>query len=101
MAKPGVVDEDLDVEPERLDLGRQLLARGRLTEVAGDGLGADPVVGFELLGELVEPVLAPRDEHETVAAGGELAGDLGADSGGGAGDEGGGVLGRIGSGTGS
>ena len=86
-----VVDEDLDLEPERLDLGRQLLARGRLTEVAGDGLGANPVVGFEILGELVEPVLAPRDEHEIVAARGQFTGELGADPGGGAGDEGSGA----------
>ena len=37
-------------------------------EVAGDRLGADPVLGGELAGELVEPLLAARDEHDVVTA---------------------------------
>ena len=45
---------------------------------------------MELLGELLEPGLVAGDEHEVVAAGGELAGEGGADAGGRAGDESGG-----------
>ena len=87
VAKPGVVDEDLDVEPELGDLRRAVGPRSRLGEVAGDRLDADAVLVGQLVGELVEARLAARDKHEPVAADGELARDRGADPGGGAGDE--------------
>jgi hypothetical protein len=41
----------------------------------------------QLVGERVEPVLAPRHENEVVAAGGQLVRDRAADTGGRAGDE--------------
>src|SRR5205085_2129952 len=54
---------------------------------------ADLVLAVELLGQRVEPVLAPRDEDAAVAAGGEGAGDRGADPARGAGDDGDAALG--------
>jgi hypothetical protein len=46
------------------------------------------VLAVEFLGEGAEPVLAARDEDAAVAAGGEGAGDRGADPARGAGDDG-------------
>ena len=73
-AEAGVVDEVIDLDPELLDLGRQL---GRL----GDEIALDHVCrGGELLGELLEAVLAAGDQDQVVAAGRELAGELLADA---------------------
>ena len=87
VAKPGVVDEDLDVEPERLDAAREPVSRSRLRQVATERLGPHAVLLAQLVRELVEPGFAPRDEEHAVAAPGQLAGDLGADSRRGAGDQ--------------
>ena len=86
--KAGVVDEDLDIEPERRRCGPGAAAREAALPRSQPIVSARmPWLGGELCGELVEPVLAPGDEHEVVAAAGELAGDLGADPGRGAGDQ--------------
>ena len=95
-AEAGVVDEDLDVEPKRLDLRQHLVAAGVGAEVGGDVLGADAVRLVELLGERLQAILAAGDEGHAVAAGGELAGDLLADARRSAGDEGGGRVCRLG-----
>ena len=93
--KAGVVDQDLDVEPERLRCGRAVAgARPPWTRSAADRLGADAVLVVSSRGELVELLLAPRDEDQVVAAAGQLAGDLGADPGRGAGDQRGGRVRR-------
>ena len=85
--KAGVVDQDLDVEAELGDLTREPRARRGLGEVAGDRLGADAVGVGSSSASGVEAILAAGDEHEAVAARGELAGDRAADPGGGAGDQ--------------
>ena len=51
-------------------------------------LGAHAVGGGELGGDLVQAILAPGDQDQVVAAGGQLAGDRGADAGRGSGDQG-------------
>lgn len=52
----GVVDEHVDAQREALDVGLQTIARGRVGDVAGERLGADPVAPRQLLGErAVEP----------------------------------------------
>ena len=80
-AEAGVVDQQVHVDAELLDLAREL---GRLGgEVAVDDVGR----GRELLGELLEPVLAAGDQDQVVAAAGELAGELLADARGRAGDQ--------------
>ena len=60
---------------------RERVALGGLAEVGGDRLGANAVLGGELVGELAQALLAPGDQGDAVAAAGELAGDLGADPG--------------------
>jgi len=79
--EPCVVDEDVDIKPERLDPARQPRAGGGLGEVACDRLGADAVLGRELPPERNQAVLAAGDEHDVVAALCELARDLCADAG--------------------
>ena len=49
------------------------------------------VLGGELLGELVQPMLAPRDQYDAMTPTRELARDLGADTRRRAGDQRGGV----------
>ena len=82
-----VVHQHLDVEPELADRRGERVARGGLGEVGADHLGADVVGAGELRGQRGEPVLAPGDEGDAVAAAREAAGDLLADPRGGAGDE--------------
>ena len=88
----GVVDEDVDAEPARLDLSGQLAAGVGVGEVGCDHLGADLVGDDQLVGERLEPVFAAGDQGDAVAAPRELPGDFGADTGRGAGHDGGGVL---------
>ena len=75
-AEAGVVDEDLDVEAERLDLREHLVAGRVRTEVGCDVLGANAVRVIELLGQRLQAILTPRNEGDAVAARGELPGDL-------------------------
>ena len=56
-------------------------------EVGAQHLGVRAVRGLELLGERLEASLVARDEHEVVAALGEVAGELLADPDGRSGDE--------------
>ena len=63
-------------------------ARSGVREIAGERVGADPVLLLELSGERHEPVLAACDKQQTVAASGELARYLGPDSGRSAGHQG-------------
>ncbi len=70
-AEPGIVDEQLGLERERLDLCGELVPARRRTEVGSDDLGADPVLVMQPAGELPQPVLTPGDERDAVATGGE------------------------------
>ncbi len=86
-AEAGVVDQDLDVQAERLDLREHLLAARIRAEVGGDVLSAHAVRPVELLGQGLQAILAPGHEGHAVAAGCKLAGDLLADPRRSAGDE--------------
>ena len=85
--EPGVVDQHVDAQPERPQGLRQLGALIGLGQVGGDHLRPHPVIAGELGGELAQPLLAARDEHDAVAGLRELAGELRAEPRGGAGDE--------------
>ena len=79
-AEARVVDQQVDLDSELRDPVAQ---RGGIGgEVAGDGVG----FGRELGGEPLQPVGATGDQHQVVAAGGELARELFANSRGSAGD---------------
>jgi hypothetical protein len=69
-AEPGVVDEQVDAEPEVGDLAGKRASLGG--EVAGNDMGG----AVKALGEGLEPIAATGDEDEVVPAGGELAGEL-------------------------
>ena len=94
-AEAGVVHEDLDVELERLHLREHLVAALIRAEVGGDVLGADAVRLIDLVGESLEAILATGDERQAIATLRELARDLLADPGRGAGDEDGGRISRL------
>ena len=81
-AEAGVVDQQLDLDTELGDPGGQRGGVG--AEVAAEHAG----LGGQLGGERLEAVGAAGDEDEVVAARGELAGELLADSRGGSGDQG-------------
>ena len=83
----GVVDQDLDLEPEALDLRDQPLAGGLVAEVGGDRLGAHPVVPAQLAGQRAKALLTPRHQGDAVPARCQLARDRLADPGGGARDQ--------------
>ena len=86
-SEPGVVDQDLDLQPEPADPGGDLVARGGRPEVGGDRLGPDAVAAGQLLGERPKPLLAPCDQGQAVAPRRELARDRLADPGGRSGDQ--------------
>ena len=86
-AEAGVVAHAGEVEVQVLDGIDEPLARGDVGEVRGQDVGTDAMGAREFVGERVEPVDATGDEHDVVLLGGELAGELRADAGGGAGDE--------------
>ena len=86
-ADAGVVDQDVDGQPAAVDLVEQAGAGGGIGDVAGDHLDAD--AAGEFVGQLAQPVLAAGDQRDAVAAGGQLAGDVGADARRGPGDDGG------------
>jgi hypothetical protein len=75
--EPGVVDEQADAEPEVGDRAGKRASLGG--EVAGNDMGG----AVKALGEGLEPIAATGDDDEVVPAGGELAGELLADTGGG------------------
>jgi hypothetical protein len=88
-AEAGVVDQQVD-RPRRIRQPR--LHQGQLRpvgQVGGHDLHVDVVLVPECLGDRLQPLPVPRDQHEVVAAAGELGGERVADSGGGAGDQGG------------
>ena len=70
----GVVDQQVHLDAELLDPAEQL--GGLAGEVAGD----DVCGGREPVGELPQALLAAGDEHQLVAAGGELPRELLADA---------------------
>ena len=82
-----VVDEDLDIEPELLDLCGEPVALARVGKIGDDDLGPDPVLARQFSGEIAKVLLAPRDQDDAVPAAGEAAGDLYSDPRGGAGDQ--------------
>jgi hypothetical protein len=90
VAEAGIVDQDLDIEPESRDRGLHGVAARLLAEVGGDHLGADAVGLRQLRGEFAQPLLATGDEDDAVTALGKLAGNRGADARRGSGDERGG-----------
>ena len=79
-AEAGVVDQQLDLDAE---LGDPLRQRRR---VGGEVAGDDVRVGRKLGGEALQAVGPAGDQHQVVPAGGELAGELLANSRRGAGD---------------
>ena len=83
----GVVDEHLYREAELVDLPGEMFAGPGVGEVAGERLGADAVLGPQLLGQLLEALGPACDEHRPVAPARERARDVGADARRGAGDE--------------
>ena len=86
-AEAGVVDQQVDrpggVGQPGLD-GGQLVA---VDQVGGQHLDVHAVLAAELLGDGLETGGVAGDQHEVVAAGGELLGEDVADAGGGAGDQ--------------
>ncbi len=87
-AEPGVVDQQVDrpvgVAQPLLDQGDLVL----LDEVGHQGLDLDPVVGAQGGGDLLEAGAVARDQHQVVAAAGQVDGEGVTDAGGGAGDQG-------------
>ena len=81
-AETGVVDEELDGLAVRLDVGHQLGRGIRLRQIDRHRPGV-----AELLGQLVEPLLAPRGKDQPMAALRQLARELDSKAGRRAGDE--------------
>ena len=93
-AEAGVVDQQLD---RPVAVGHPALDRAswpRSARSAGSTSTSTPYAARSSVGDGLQPLLVAGDEHQVVAAGGELAGELVADPGGGAGDEGGAGRGR-------
>ena len=93
----GVVDQQvhrsLGVGEAGLDEGQLVCGRpGR----AGSTSTSTPYVDRSSLGDLLQPRAVAGDEHQVVALGGQLLGELVADAGGGAGDQRGRPRSRIG-----
>src|SRR5205823_2973555 len=85
--EPGVVDEDLDVEAQLADLLGQRSPRAGVGKVARDRLRAHSMTCRQLRGELVEALLATRDQDDAMSAPRQLVCDRTADAGRGAGDQ--------------
>jgi hypothetical protein len=68
-------------------LGEQLAPRTRPGQIGRHDLAADAVCGLQFLRQGLQPILAAGDQHAVHAPGGQLPGELGADPGGGPGDE--------------
>jgi hypothetical protein len=92
VSEAGIVDEDLDAQPEPLDRRGETVALGGLGEVGGDRLGADAGSLGELARQLAEPILPAGDQDQPVPTLGQEPADLAADARGGAGDQRGGGL---------
>ena len=88
----GVVDQDVGRQAALGQRGRELGARVGVGQVGGDHLGPDRVRPRQLVGQRLQPVLAPGHEGHSVAAPRQLACDLRADARRGTGDDGGRVL---------
>jgi hypothetical protein len=80
----------------RSDRADEFGACGRVGQVADLDVHAGAVAPAQLLGERLQAVAPPGDQRDAVAAGGEHAGQLGADARRGAGDDDGGVRGGCG-----
>ena len=87
VAEARVVADADDLALARLQLADEAAAGGGAAEVAGLDVDVDVVGLPQLVGELLEALAAAGDERDVVAALGQLAGHVGADAGGGAGDE--------------
>ncbi len=92
--EPRVVHEDVDAEAARCHLRHERLARRLVREVRRHHLRAHAVRGGQLVRELAERPLPPRDQRDAVPPLGQEAGELDADAGGGAGHERGAVRSR-------
>ena len=79
-AETGVVHQPGGVDTARLQLGAKGAAGVGQTEIAGNSGHRDAVGAGQLVGQTLEPVRATGDEHEVRAPGGELAGELGAET---------------------
>ena len=95
-----VVDEDADLEAQRLDPPGERADRLGVDEVAGERLGAHAVRLAQLGGERLQAIGAAGDQHDAVPARGELPREVGADPRRGAGDQRGGGGRRCGKGHG-
>jgi len=82
-----VVHQHLDGEPAPLDFVEQVSPGLGIGDVAADDLDANV---FQFGGEVLESVLAARDERDAVATGGEFTGEVGTDARRRSGDDGGG-----------
>ena len=78
--EPGVVDQHVDGQAAVGQLGKEPGPLVGIGHVARHDLGTDVVTSCQLTGERVEPVAPSGHERDTVAAGGELPGDGGADA---------------------
>jgi hypothetical protein len=71
----------------RRELGDDLRRRVRLGQISDDGVGRDLVLRSQLGGEGLEPIAAPRRQHDGIALLRQQFGECLADAGRGAGHE--------------
>lgn len=83
-ADPGIVDEDVGLLGERRDEGRD---RVRVGDVERMGAGRGGAGAAQILGERLEPVDAAGGEDDMGAVARAQSGEMGAEPGGGAGDD--------------
>ncbi len=89
-AEARVVDQEVDSEAPVGEFGADAAGGVRGGEILDQHVGGDAVGLSETLGEVVQAVGGAGDQHEVVAARGELGGELGPEAGGRAGDQSGG-----------
>ena len=86
-AVAGIVDEDVDLQPRFLNRMVDFVGSVSLAQVLGDGVGLDAVRLVQFIGQLVQPLLSARHQHEIQAVAGDGPGVGLADSRGCAGDQ--------------
>jgi hypothetical protein len=84
----GAVHQDVHGLAPFGDAAREGVGAAGLLQVGRDDLGLDGVARFELDRKVTQLVLAAGDQDEVRAAGGQVAGERGADAGRGAGHQG-------------
>ena len=70
----GVVDQDVDAAQVLLDLGDEVVDGVQVGQIAGVRVAPSPPDCGDAVDELVEQLLAARDDHHSGAAAGELLG---------------------------